>query len=87
MLIQRRIDIMTEMGIEFRCNVEIGKDIALSKLKAEFEAVVLAVGATKARNLEVPGNDANGVVLAVDPADLLVNVLSQLDILRSPHYF
>ena len=65
-VIQRRIDIMTEMGIEFRCNVEIGKDIALSKLKAEFEAVVLAVGATKARNLEVPGNDANGVVLAVD---------------------
>lgn len=57
---------MEAEGVEFITGVEVGEDIPLSKLQKENEAVVLAGGATNARDLNVPGRDAEGIHFAVD---------------------
>ncbi|MFW5972162.1 MAG: glutamate synthase subunit beta [Bacillota bacterium] len=65
-VVQRRVNIMTEEGIEFVTDTEIGKDITLEKLKEDFDAVVLCGGATRARDLPVPGRELNGVHFAME---------------------
>ena len=65
-VVQRRIDIMEEEGVNFICNTEIGVEIPVSKLQEEFDAVVLCGGATKARDLPVPGRDLKGVYFAME---------------------
>lgn len=65
-VVKRRIDIMQEEKIEFITNTEIGIDIPLSKLEEEYDAVVLCGGATKARDLPVPGRQLEGVHFAMD---------------------
>lgn len=62
----RRTDIMKESGIKFVCNTEVGKDISTNELIKNFDSVVLAIGATNPRDLQVPGRDALGVYFAVD---------------------
>lgn len=59
-VIDRRLKIMEEEGIEFVTNAEVGKNYQVEKLD-EFDAIVLCGGATKARNLPIPGSDAKGV--------------------------
>jgi len=65
-VIDRRIAIMEEEGIEFKTNTEIGKDIKADQLKEEFDAVLLCGGATVRRGLPIPGADLKGVVQAMD---------------------
>lgn len=65
-VIKRRIDLMKELGILFECGREAGKDITIQELSDKYDAVVLAIGATAARRLQVPGSDSKGVVMAVD---------------------
>lgn len=65
-VVERRLKIMEAEGVEFITGVEVGKDLSLKELKAEYDAVILAGGATKARDLTVPGRDAEGVHFAVD---------------------
>ena len=65
-VIDRRIDVLIAEGIEFKCNVEIGKTITAEALEKEFDAVVLATGATIKRELPIPGSDLKGVVQAMD---------------------
>ncbi|MDO7576459.1 MAG: glutamate synthase subunit beta, partial [Flavobacteriaceae bacterium] len=65
-VIDRRIEVLKEEGIEFKCNVEIGKTITAEALEKEFDAIVLATGATIKRELPIPGSDLNGVVQAMD---------------------
>lgn len=65
-VIRRRLKLMEELGISFRCGCEIGEDISGGKLLEDHDAVLLAIGATKARTLNAPGADAKGVYLAVD---------------------
>ena len=62
----RRVEILKAEGIEFRTGVSLGKDITLDQLKADFDATVLACGATKARDVEIPGRDLKGIHFA-DP--------------------
>jgi len=76
-LIERRIQIMREEGIEFRVNQDVGKTISPSDLVANFDAVLLATGATVARDLDIPGRDGDGVHLAMD--FLTANTKSLLD--------
>lgn len=64
-IIDRRIDIMEQSGIEFRTNAEIGKNVSSYELKA-FDAIVLATGSTVPWYLEIPGADAKGVHFAMD---------------------
>lgn len=65
-VLDRRIRILEAEGIVFQCGVEVGKDITVDKLKSEFDAIVLAVGTRKARDLTIPGRDLEGVMLATD---------------------
>ncbi|MBD1389696.1 glutamate synthase subunit beta [Neiella sp. HB171785] len=65
-IIDRRIDILKEEGITFVTNTEIGKDIPAKQLQDEFDAVVLATGATKPRDLPVEGRELNGVHFAME---------------------
>ena len=65
-IIQRRLDILEEAGVTFVCNTEIGKDIAAQELVDTYDAVVLCGGATRARGINVEGNDAKGVHMAMD---------------------
>ncbi len=65
-LIDRRLEVLKEEGIQFKCNTHIGVDIEASDLKSEFDAVVLCGGATVRRKLPIPGYDLDGVVQAMD---------------------
>ena len=64
-IVDRRIDVMCEEGIEFITNAEVGKDCPVSVLD-DFCALVLAGGATKPRDLPVPGRDLAGIHFAWD---------------------
>jgi len=65
-IIDRRLEVMAEEGIEFKTNTEIGKDIKADELKSAFDAVLLCGGATVRRGLPIPGAELNGVVQAMD---------------------
>jgi len=65
-LIERRVGQMTAEGVTFHCGVNIGRDVAMSTIVAEHDAVVLAGGAEKPRDLPIPGRDLVGVHFAMD---------------------
>ncbi len=65
-VVQRRIDLMTEEGVTFVPNTEVGKDYPANKLIEDFDAVVLCGGATKPRNLPVEGRNLKGIHFAMD---------------------
>lgn len=64
-IVMRRIDQMIASGITFKLNTEIGKDISTSALLRDHDAVVLCIGATKARGITVPGSELKGILSAV----------------------
>jgi glutamate synthase (NADPH/NADH) len=57
---------MKDEGIEFRCGVAVGDDVTFEDLKAECDALIVAVGATVARDLPIPGRQLNGVMFAME---------------------
>jgi len=65
-IVQRRVDLMAEAGITFVTNTEVGRDVTAAELRAEYEAVVVCVGATRPRDLPVPGRELVGIHWAVD---------------------
>ncbi len=66
-VIQAEIDVMKEMGVEIKCGVEVGKDVTLDELRAQgYKAFYIAIGCQGGRSVGVPGEDATGVVTAVD---------------------
>ncbi|MBE5847352.1 MAG: glutamate synthase subunit beta [Lachnospiraceae bacterium] len=65
-LIDRRVRLMEEAGIRFVTNTDIGKDLHADDLKKEYDAVILACGASNPRDINAPGRDAEGIRFAVD---------------------
>ena len=66
-VIAAEIDIIREMGVEFRCGVEVGKDITLDDLRREgYKAFYIAIGCQGGRKLGVPGEEGEDVLSAVD---------------------
>lgn len=65
-VIDRRLALLQAEGIEFRTGVDVGKAPSWKELKANFDAVVIAIGAQRPRLLDVPGTVLNGVVRAMD---------------------
>jgi glutamate synthase (NADPH) small chain len=65
-LIDRRVEQMTAEGVKFRTSTEVGKDVTIDELLAQFDAVVLAGGAEWPRNLDVEGRDLDGIHFAMD---------------------
>jgi glutamate synthase (NADPH/NADH) small chain len=64
--VERRVAQMEAEGVEFHCNVNVGIDIEAKKLVDSYDAVVLAGGAEKPRDLPIPGRDLGGVHFAMD---------------------
>jgi glutamate synthase (NADPH/NADH) small chain len=64
--LDRRIEILTEEGIEFRVSTNVGVDVPVEELRAQYDAIVLAGGSTRPRDLPVPGRELQGIHFAMD---------------------
>ncbi len=64
--IDRRLEQLRMEGIKWEVNVHVGIDIHIKDIRAKYNAVVLAGGAEKARSIQIPGSDLDGVHLAMD---------------------
>jgi len=65
-VVDRRLEQLTAEGIEFKTNIDVGVDPTGEELLRDFDAVLLAVGAEKPREVEIPGRNLQGVHLAMD---------------------
>ena len=66
-VINAEIDVLKDMGIEFKTGVEIGKDVSLSDLRTQdYKAFYMAIGAQAGRSLGLEGEDAQGVITGVE---------------------
>jgi NADPH-dependent glutamate synthase beta subunit-like oxidoreductase len=61
-ILDREIERLQELGIEIKCNVEVGKDVSWDDLKNSYDGVVLAVGLTEPNNVRAEGEDKKGVI-------------------------
>ncbi len=76
-VVERRLAIMEAEGVKFVTGADIGRTHQLSQLQAEYDAVLLSTGATKPRDLEIPGRQLNGIYFAMQ--FLTANTKSLLD--------
>ena len=65
-VVARRIKLLEEEGIVFKCNANVGVNVGINDLLREFHAIVLAGGSTIPRDLPIPGRELNGVHFAMD---------------------
>src|SRR5580698_1320047 len=65
-VVDRRIKLMEEEGVTFKCNANVGVDININDLLREFHAIVLAGGSTIPRDLNIPGRELKGVHFAME---------------------
>lgn len=66
-VLNAEIDVLQEMGVEFKAGIEVGKDITLAALRNEgYEAFYIAIGAQGGRRLNIKGEDAEGIASGVD---------------------
>ncbi|MCQ2480567.1 MAG: FAD-dependent oxidoreductase [Clostridia bacterium] len=65
-VIDAEIEVIKELGVEIKCGVEVGKDITLAELRAEgYDAFYIAIGCQGGRLANIPGEDAEGIDIAV----------------------
>ncbi|MBA4136693.1 MAG: dihydropyrimidine dehydrogenase [Opitutus sp.] len=64
-VVERRIELLVRHGVQFKLGVKIGWDITLEQLRADYEAVFLAVGAQRPKPLDIPGAELRGIVDAL----------------------
>jgi glutamate synthase (NADPH) small chain len=64
-IVDRRFDLLRRRGVEVRCGVTVGRDLQLSTLREQFDAVYLAIGAQKPKELDIPGADLRGIFHAL----------------------
>lgn len=65
-VIDRKVQIMKDEGVEFKTGVNVGKDITADEIMKEFDRVILACGASNPRDIKSKGRDAEGIYFAVD---------------------
>jgi glutamate synthase (NADPH) small chain len=65
-VLDRRLNIMREEGVTFRTNANVGQNVSVEELRREFDAILLAGGATAPRDLQVPGRELKGVYFAME---------------------
>lgn len=65
-VVERRIKLMEEEGVVFKCNANVGVNVRINDLLREYHAIVLAGGSTIPRDLMIPGRDLKGVYFAMD---------------------
>ncbi|WP_292138984.1 FAD-dependent oxidoreductase [Butyrivibrio sp.] len=66
-VVEAEVDVLRELGVDIRLGVEVGKDITLKQLREEgYKAFYIAIGCQGGRGVNVPGEDAEGVIKGVD---------------------
>jgi glutamate synthase (NADPH) small chain len=65
-IVERRVNLMAQGGVEFVTNTEVGRDLNAETLLIDYDAVVICTGAGKPRDLAVPGRDLQGIHFAMD---------------------
>ena len=66
-IVDAEIDVLREMGVEFKCGVEVGKDVTIAELREQgYKGFYVAVGLQSGGSLGVPGDDAEGVISGID---------------------
>ena len=66
-IVAAEIDILREMGVEIRCNVEVGKDVTIKQLREQgYKAFYIGIGCQGGRKTGVPGEDSKGVMTGVE---------------------
>ena len=76
-IVQRRVDLLAEEGVDFKTNIEIGKDLPGEKLIKDHDSVIICTGATIPRDLPIPGRQLKGIHFAME--FLHTNTKSLLD--------
>lgn len=84
-VIDRRIELMEESGIEFVYNTNVGKDVTGKELLAKYDRVVLTCGASNPRDIKVEGRDAKGIYFAVDYLTQVTKALLDSDFENVPY--
>ncbi len=64
--IDQRVKLLEDSGVTFKTNTEIGKDVTAKELEDSFDAVLLATGTEKARDVDIKGRDLNNIHLAME---------------------
>jgi NADPH-dependent glutamate synthase beta subunit-like oxidoreductase len=70
-LVQAEIDAIIGLGVDVRMNTKLGEDVEFEQLRSDYDGVVLTIGATLGRGLDIPGADADGVLRAIE---FLINI-------------
>jgi len=65
-VVLRRVKLLEDSGVIFKCNVSVGTDITAEQLTKDFDATVICTGATKPRDLPIPGRELKGIHFAMD---------------------
>jgi glutamate synthase (NADPH/NADH) small chain len=65
-VVMRRIDQLEQAGVTFRLNCDVGRDLTFQAIRGEHDAVLIATGVYKSRDLKAPGSGARGIVRAID---------------------
>jgi glutamate synthase (NADPH/NADH) small chain len=65
-VVLRRVKLLEDEGVIFKCNVNVGTDITAEQLRKDFDSIIVATGATKARDLPIPGRELKGIHVAMD---------------------
>jgi glutamate synthase (NADPH/NADH) small chain len=76
-IVEKRVNLLEEEGIEFRANITAGSDISADNLRRDFDAIVLCCGAPQPRDLKIEGRGLNGIYFAME--FLSANTKSLLD--------
>ena len=65
-IIDRKVEIMKQEGVEFKTGINVGKDISAADILKEYDRVILACGASNPRDIKVSGRESKGIYFAVD---------------------
>ena len=65
-VVERRTNLLRESGINFELNFEVGKDLTLDQLRKKHDALLIATGVYKAREIDIPGSDLENIFPAMD---------------------
>ena len=66
-IVAAEIDVLREMGVEIRCNVEVGRDVTIKQLREQgYKAFYIGIGCQGGRKTRVPGEDSKGVMTGVE---------------------
>ncbi|UWQ83463.1 NAD(P)-dependent oxidoreductase [Leisingera caerulea] len=65
-VVERRNKLLADGGVTFKLNCNVGEDISFDEIRSQHEAVIIATGVYKSRDLAMPGSGSEGIVKAID---------------------